>query len=96
MRALKAVRRAHRIVGGACLPQAVALATLLQRQGHQPTLILGCRFSEQRTWTAHAWVELSGLVLEPIPTFEHTALAKLNEANGWEPSDMNLQKPTNR
>jgi hypothetical protein len=84
--ALTAVRRAARIAGGACLAQAVALTALLQRAGHEPTLVLGSHRDAKREWSAHAWVEVDQLLLEPVITVEHASLAKLKAANGWTPS----------
>jgi hypothetical protein len=84
--ALVAVRRAAKIVGGACLPQAVTLASLLQRHGHEPVLILGCLRIPDGTWSAHAWVDLDGDVLEPVTSRTHAALACLDAATGWVPS----------
>jgi hypothetical protein len=84
--ALRAVRRAGRVVGGACLPQAVALAAMLQRGGQEPTLVLGCLRTLDGSWSAHAWVELGDLVLEPVTSNRHATLAYLNAANGWTPS----------
>ena len=85
-RALVAVRRASRIAGGVCLPQAVALAALLQRGGHDPVLVLGCHRNADRRWTAHAWVEINEQMLEPVVTYEHERLAHLTAANNWVPS----------
>jgi hypothetical protein len=84
--ALIAVRRAGRLVGGVCLPQTVALAALLQRGGYEPAVILGCLRVPDGTWSAHAWVELEGSVLEPVVSRGHTALACLRAADGWVPS----------
>jgi hypothetical protein len=84
-RALLAIRRAARLVGGACLPQAVALAALLQRGGEDPVLVLGCRRTPRQHWTAHAWVEVGDLVLEPVTTAEHAPLAHLKAIDGWVP-----------
>lgn len=84
--ALEAVRRASRVAGGACLPQAVALTALLQRGGHRPVLVLGSHRDGRGEWSAHAWVELDRLVLEPVITVEHSSLAYMTAANGWKPS----------
>ena len=81
-----AVRRASRVVGGACLPQAVALTALLDRAGLAPVLVLGSHLDAQRKWSAHAWVETDRLVLEPVITVDHEPLANLTAANGWTPS----------
>lgn len=86
LHALAAVQRASRIAGGACLPQAVALTALLERSGHDPALVLGSHLDTKRRWSAHAWVEADGLVLEPVITVEHEPLANLTAANGWSPS----------
>ncbi|MGH2759723.1 MAG: lasso peptide biosynthesis B2 protein [Actinomycetota bacterium] len=84
--ALMAVRRAARIAGGACLPQAVALTALLDRAGFAPVLVLGSHLDAKRQWTAHAWVEADRFVLEPVITVEHEPLANLTATNGWTPS----------
>ena len=86
MIALTAVRRAARLAGGACLPQAVALTVLLERAGCDPVLVLGSHLDTKREWSAHAWVEADRLVLEPVITVEHEPLANLTAANGWTPS----------
>jgi hypothetical protein len=86
LEALTAVRRASRIAGGACLPQAVALASLLDRAGLEPVLVLGSHLDHKREWSAHSWVEADRLVLEPVITVEHEPLANLTAANGWSPS----------
>lgn len=91
--ALIAVRRAAQIVGGVCLPQAVALAALLQRHGHTPTVILGCLRVPDGSWSAHAWVQLEDAVLEPVVSSGHTALACLRAADGWVPSAVPSSEP---
>jgi hypothetical protein len=85
-RALRAVRRSSRIVGGLCLPQSVALAALLQRTGLEPALVLGCHRQSDGGWTAHAWVQVGVDMLEPVRGGRHAALAMLREADGWVPS----------
>jgi hypothetical protein len=83
--ALAAVQRASRLAGGACLPQSVALAALLRRDGGAPVLVVGCQRYEDRTWGAHAWVRLDGRVLDPDPCGEHADLAWYRSANDWQP-----------
>ena len=83
---LHAVRRAGRIVGGACLPQSVALAALLQRAGRSPVLILGCSRTADGSWTAHAWVEVGDDILEPVKGGRHAKLARLDACGGWLPA----------
>jgi hypothetical protein len=82
--ALRAVRRAGRVVGGACLAQSVALTAVLEHSEQHPTLVLGCR-PDDGTWTAHAWVVVNGQVLEPVRGEPHTALARLDRSTGWVP-----------
>src|SRR5205807_1517 len=55
-KALRAVRRAGRVVGGSCLAQSVALAAVLEGAERHPTLILGARREAGQSWSAHAWV----------------------------------------
>jgi hypothetical protein len=93
---LRAIRRAARIAGGNCLPQSVALTALLQRAGHAPDLILGCRRGGDGAWTAHAWVELGGDVLEPVVADEHAPLARMSVTNGWRPSPSGQPRGANR
>jgi hypothetical protein len=83
--ALLAVQRASRVTGGACLPQSVALAALLRRDGAAPVLVVGCRRYENRTWGAHAWVRVDGTVLDPDPSGEHAELAWYRSENDWQP-----------
>lgn len=53
-----------------CLPRAVVLWTLLQRDGFDAEVKLGVR-QGPRGFEAHAWVELEGVALgqavEPVP-----------------------------
>jgi hypothetical protein len=46
--------------GARCLPQAVAIARLLRRQGYPVTLVIAVR---RFPFAAHAWVECDGQVL---------------------------------
>ncbi|HEX7004560.1 MAG TPA: lasso peptide biosynthesis B2 protein [Trueperaceae bacterium] len=46
--------------GARCLPQAVAIARLLRRQGYPVTLVIAVR---RFPFAAHAWVECQGQVL---------------------------------
>lgn len=85
-RALRAVRVAARVVGGVCLPQAVALTSLLQRGGYEPILVLGCLRAADGTWSAHAWVDVGGTAFQPVVASGHTALAVLSAKGGWVPS----------
>ncbi|CAN5670651.1 hypothetical protein BH20ACT2_BH20ACT2_05280 [soil metagenome] len=73
-RRMRAVQRAGRVVGGACLEQSLALAELLVRDGHRPELVLGCRRYGPGEWGAHAWVEVDGRHLEPVVAPEHQEL----------------------
>jgi hypothetical protein len=83
--ALTAVRRARKVVGGACLPQAVALAALVHRGDAEPVLVVGCQRYPNRTWGAHAWVRVDGQVLDPDPCGEHADLAWYPARNAWQP-----------
>jgi hypothetical protein len=82
---LRAVRRASRAVRANCLPQSIALAVALTRTGHEPEVVLGCRRYDDRNWGAHAWVCVEGVVLDPIPSGAHEALARLNAGTGGNP-----------
>ena len=84
--AVVAVRRAGRMAKATCLPQSVALVALLARDGVDPVLVLGCRRYEDRTWGAHAWVELGEKVLEPVPAGAHEELAVLQRSKAWIPT----------
>jgi len=81
--ALRAVQRAGNRAHADCLAQSVALAAVLQRGGHEPTLVLGCRRYGARDWGAHAWVEVDGARLDPVSQPEHAELARLRAANDW-------------
>lgn len=80
------MQRVSRRLGGACLPQSVALAALLRRDGEEPVLVVGCQRYENRTWGAHAWVRVSDSVLDPDPCGEHADLAWYRSVNDWQPS----------
>ncbi len=84
--ALHAVRRAGRLAGATCLPQAVALTALLRRDGADPTVVLGCRRYDNGHWGAHAWVELDGVVWDPLPSGAHATLARCDAARDWVPA----------
>ncbi|MEY2568205.1 MAG: Transglutaminase-like superfamily [Actinomycetota bacterium] len=82
--ALRAVRRAARLTGGACLPQAVALTAILTRAGEGPTLVLGSRRYDEAKWGAHAWVDADGELLDPLPGLDHhRPLGAYRSADGW-------------
>lgn len=87
--ALHAIRRAARVVGGECLPQAVALAALLRGDG--PELILGCRRDQAEGWLAHAWVEQGDKVLNPAGPGGFVPLARLNRRTGWVPGPLDAK-----
>lgn len=60
----RAVRRMARLVPVAtCLPQALAMQTLLAHQGQASDLKIGVAQSEQGSFIAHAWVELDQRVI---------------------------------
>jgi hypothetical protein len=83
--ALRAVRRASRVTGGACLGQAVALTAILTRAGEEPALVLGSRRYDEGKWNAHAWVDAGGELLDPVPGLElHRPLGIYRAADGWE------------
>jgi hypothetical protein len=84
--ALRAVRRAARILGANCLSQSIALAAACARNGLDPELILGCRRYGDGKWGAHAWVQLRGDVYDPLPSGEHQTLASISAGTGWVPA----------
>jgi hypothetical protein len=81
--AARSVALAARLLHADCLPQAVALATLLQRSGTTPTVVLGCRLYGPSRWGAHAWVEAGGRRFDPLADEGHTELARLDAAGNW-------------
>lgn len=81
--AATSVATAARILRAECLPQAVALAALLQRGGASPTVVLGCRFYGENSWGAHAWVEVDGRRFDPLAGHEHAELGRLSAAGRW-------------
>lgn len=83
--ALRSVRRAGRVLRAPCLPQAVALTALLHGSAQTPTMVLGCRRYGAGQWGAHAWVEVAGAVLDPLPSGAHQVLARCDAAHGWVP-----------
>jgi len=83
--AAAAVRRAAKVVGGDCLPQSVALTTLLNRSGADPVLILGCRRTGEDGWSAHAWVEVAQTALDPNVS-GYMKLATLSANTRWMPA----------
>jgi hypothetical protein len=57
--AAAAVRRASRLVPGAtCVPQAIAMASLLSPSSRELAVVLGARRDATGRWIAHAWVEV--------------------------------------
>ena len=81
--AARCVAWAARRLRADCLPQAVALAALLQRGGATPTVVLGCRLYGPSSWGAHAWVELDGRRFDTMVDAEHAELGRLTAAEGW-------------
>ena len=81
--AAASVAAAARLLRADCLPQAVALASLLQRCGGAPTVVLGCRLYAPSRWGAHAWVEVAGERFDSLGDETHTELARLSGASGW-------------
>lgn len=58
-----------------CLPRALVLYSLLAEQGHNPRLAIGLPELSSEV-TAHAWVELDGVVVGPSPGRDgHLAMA---------------------
>jgi hypothetical protein len=84
--ALLAVQRAGRVTRAACLAQSIALVAMLERDGRDTVLVLGCRRYADRQWGAHAWVEAEGKVLEPVAAGAHEELAQLDAAHAWIPT----------
>lgn len=82
--AARAVAAGARLVHADCLPQAVALAALLQRSGTAPAVVLGCRYYGPSRWGAHAWVEADGKRFDPLAHEAHAELARLTAAGRWE------------
>lgn len=82
--AARAVAGASRLFRADCLPQAIALAALLQRDGHSPAVVLGCRLYGPSRWGAHAWVEIEGRRFDPLEGAEHTELARLTAFGRWQ------------
>jgi len=76
--------RSLRVVGGECLPQAVALTALLSRAGSDPALVIGSRRYAQGVWGAHAWVEVGGVRLDVVPSEEHRELTRFRAASQWQ------------
>jgi hypothetical protein len=81
---LSATRFAGRIVGGACLPQAVALTAMLARAGGNPELVVGSRRYPTGVWGAHAWVEMNNARLDVVPAGEHVELARFGQSSNWQ------------
>lgn len=83
--AVRAVQRAGRMARAQCLAQSVALASLLDPDGGDVAVVLGCRLYEDRRWGSHAWVQYGGQVLEPVSADEHTPLARYSAERDWVP-----------
>jgi len=81
--AARSVASASRLLRADCLPQAVALAVLLQRGGAEPTVVLGCRFYGPSRWGAHAWVEVDGKRFDPLAQEKHAELGRLTADECW-------------
>lgn len=82
--AARSVAAAGRLLRADCLPQAVALAALLQRAGTSPSVVLGCRFYGPSRWGAHAWVESGGERFDQLASEDHAELARLSAASRWQ------------
>lgn len=75
-----------------CLPQAIALAALLQRNGKSPAVVIGCRLYGPGRWGAHAWVEADGKRFDTLDEHaEHTELARLTASSRWQPRPGNTK-----
>ena len=83
---MRALRRAARVLRANCLAQSVALTVALESAKTRPTLILGCRRYEDRSWGAHAWVIVGSEVLDALPSGAHTPLAQLRSDTSWVPA----------
>ena len=81
--AARSVASASRLLRADCLPQAVALAAILQRSGRSPAVVLGCRFYGPSRWGAHAWVEADGKRFDSLEHTEHAELARLTASGRW-------------
>jgi hypothetical protein len=84
--AMRAVRRASRLMAANCLAQSVALTVACTRAGGSPELILGCRRYGDGKWGAHAWIVLESRVYDPLPSGEHQALASISAGTQWVPA----------
>lgn len=80
-----AVQRAGRLARARCLAQSVALAALLDRDGQDVAVVLGCRLYANRQWGSHAWVMYGGQMLEPVAADEHAPLARYSADHDWVP-----------
>lgn len=90
--AARSVAAASRLVRADCLPQAIALAALLQRDGRSPAVVLGCRFYGPSRWGAHAWVETDGKRFDTLAEHaEHTELARLTASSRWQARPRNRE-----
>lgn len=87
--AARSVAAASRWLRADCLPQAVALAALLQRNGRSPAVVLGCRFYGPNRWGAHAWVETEGRRFDSLEHTAHTELARLTASSRWQAGPAN-------
>ena len=79
-RVVWAVRAAGRRMPGGllCLPQALAVKSLLERLGYRPVLHIGVAAPAPGDLRAHAWVEHEGHILVGAPGAEaYTPLAHL-------------------
>lgn len=83
---LRALRRAARFFRANCLAQSVALTIALESAQTRPTLVLGCRRYQDKSWGAHAWVLVGTEVLDALPSGAHTPLAQLTAESLWVPA----------
>lgn len=59
----RAVERAARVTGAACLPQALTARFLLERGGVATSLHIGVRRNASGTFEAHAWVDAADRIV---------------------------------
>jgi hypothetical protein len=83
-RIVRAVQRVGRwlVPGASCLVQSITLTSLLQSQGGNAELIIGCR-RQANKWAAHAWVESGGNSYQPVFGGSQIELARCNAARNW-------------
>ncbi|MEJ2649821.1 MAG: lasso peptide biosynthesis B2 protein [Sedimentisphaerales bacterium] len=83
-RYVRAVSRAgnHVLRNNVCLPQALAVYTMLKRHGESAQLQIGVRKDDRGDLKAHAWVENRGQVLIGGVGIDLERYVKLHGLNG--------------